>query len=619
MAGVAVMHRLLPTQVRLFSRLFTGQMVGLMLLTLPYALVQTRGITVMLLLMPLLVLALRQGRWRRGREVTALPWGKVMLYLLGTASVFFLWQSLFLFDFARGIYRLLDADNTVYDNLVYGLNATGQENYHGLANRLEPALQGTSFYHWFEVWMAAGIVRLWDVPASLATNLFVLSGIQAVAFTGLLAMGQVLTPLKGPALGLIAFGLLWLSGAFFSFYAYHPFLDTMRHVTDLNPMWSIGLKVGPHYLFALLAWLAWHHRQPRLTVLALLGGAIVSALMLPALLGGLVLVWWQAGRPRWLLADLLLTIGGLAIFYGLTATSVPAVAAVHELGGPAGLSFAALAVRRLKDAVLFLGWLPFRMVLGYALWLVVLWKGILHNTRREAASGQWLLAVSLAGGIAAFLWADNPSAGQLLLHPVCVFLNLNLSGVVWQQLASAPRPAIARLQRVGISVLLLYGGCRAAERQQEIFQAGDTYGAAYRQWVEQLPAEEAAHPVGVYLPGRQELDDRMFQNAGLVATSRVITYAPVIEGLIPVMPRPGAGSERYASMFARTHQSNLFARFCAGRATSDCLIEFLRHYRINVVIIGEGGEGGQVLTPYIQDEKRDARSGERFIRLNPWP
>lgn len=139
---------------------------GIMLLTTAYATVHAHGRSILasnLLLFAMAVVFKRQGRTEASSSPTPFlrtlwPTGKEAIWSLLALSFIFLLNLSVLFDLRNGAARLLNKDYSFYTRLAASLRDHGVENT--LVEAYLPFKGSLGPYHYFEVWLAAGISHL---------------------------------------------------------------------------------------------------------------------------------------------------------------------------------------------------------------------------------------------------------------------------------------------------------------------------------------------------------------------------------------------------------------------------------------------------------------------------
>lgn len=139
---------------------------GLVLLTSVYATVHAHGRSILalnLLLFAMAVVFKRQGRTGTTASPASLlrglwPAGKEAIWGLLALSFIFLLNLSMLFDLRHGVARLLNKDYSFYARLAASLRDHGVENT--LVEVFLPFKGSLGPYHYFDVWLAAGISDL---------------------------------------------------------------------------------------------------------------------------------------------------------------------------------------------------------------------------------------------------------------------------------------------------------------------------------------------------------------------------------------------------------------------------------------------------------------------------
>ncbi len=163
----------------LISLVFKHFITGLLVAVTLYSIAIAKGVTINLLLVPLLILLLR----KEGR-VEAENDGKNAYQFSFTELAFIAFISICILHlFPESEYK--QADAFFYLKISESLNLTGQENISHYYNSLNPIFHGAEPYHYFELWITSFIIRITEnFFSSLLAERFVT---HAILMTGIIA------------------------------------------------------------------------------------------------------------------------------------------------------------------------------------------------------------------------------------------------------------------------------------------------------------------------------------------------------------------------------------------------------------------------------------------------
>ena len=137
-----------------YARLFYQFLAGLFVTISLYSIIVTRGITINILILPLLYFLFWSGtKTRLVATVHQLPHIGLKHYL-EMAAVAFL-SLMILHAFPVNGYK--QADGFFYLKIAEGMNASGQENISHYFNLYNKDFHGVEPYHYFEIWITAFI------------------------------------------------------------------------------------------------------------------------------------------------------------------------------------------------------------------------------------------------------------------------------------------------------------------------------------------------------------------------------------------------------------------------------------------------------------------------------
>ncbi|GAB2705137.1 hypothetical protein GCM10011495_15440 [Hymenobacter frigidus] len=308
-----------------FFALFLSLLTGLTIGVVGYALLKTRGVTVLLPL-PLLLLgvllALRRATGPVESEQKIIPVSILspLALLLPLGLAIFAVRYLLLYDVTSEFLLTPFQDYVYYGRLTQPLNVAGIET--NVLEAVYPQFLTENPYHYFEIWLNALLVRVTNLPAAWCLYLGTYSVLITVVGTGFIAilaqfqLDRRWLPVLG-ALLLTATGTCW------------PVVSDIPFVHNGGLMAS-GLlpvlpKLAPVYLFVLLAMLLLLRRQYVATGMAMAAMPLVFVSTTPVVgLGAatLALGLWLShqlsiGKALAMVVPILLVCLFIAGFYGL--------------------------------------------------------------------------------------------------------------------------------------------------------------------------------------------------------------------------------------------------------------------------------------------------------------
>jgi len=124
---------------------FYSLVFGLLIIISIYSLIVAKGITINVLVIPLLLVLVKTSRNTVIPKHGTIPYLETgVIVLLSVAVLHFLPES-----------EYKQNDSLYYLKIAESLNRTGQENTHHYYNRYSDVFHGTDPYHYFEIWCTA--------------------------------------------------------------------------------------------------------------------------------------------------------------------------------------------------------------------------------------------------------------------------------------------------------------------------------------------------------------------------------------------------------------------------------------------------------------------------------
>ncbi|MBC7411923.1 MAG: hypothetical protein H7331_05650 [Bacteroidia bacterium] len=208
--------------------IFIKMCIGVATFTIVVSCFATKGKTVLVLLLPYSFLGYflyKQQESNLVQEVAFSTTSKNSKYV-------FTWVfATLIFSLRYSMYSINNtADYYYYARLSYKILATGCE------NTLIHVTNGVAPYHYFELWLNAGISSVLGNNYYLNLMVVTFSLLTLLVWLGLCAIVEILLPHKAIKAILFSFLGLFITGVFIKYYTYFPYLDTLP-VFDFN-IWA---------------------------------------------------------------------------------------------------------------------------------------------------------------------------------------------------------------------------------------------------------------------------------------------------------------------------------------------------------------------------------------------
>ncbi len=316
-----------------YFRLFLALTTGLTLLISTYALFVSRGLTILMPVLGLMVALVVGMRTRFSTAEGALQdaglvddedlantsgsWQPLGV-LLATALLLFGIRFGLLYDAKSPFLLTPFQDYIFYGRLSMPLNQLGLETRS--LEQFYPQFLQRDPYHYYELWLNALLVRLSGQPAVWCLYLSTYTVMTTVVYAGFRAL-LAHFGWRGAWAAALALLLFSVSGVYWPAFEHHPFASGGRYVAI--SLLLLEPKLCAIYIFLLLSVLVLLQRRWRAGALALAVLPLVFVTTLPAVAGGLVALGVGLRRQlsKWrllgLLVPLVMALVYMAVFYGL--------------------------------------------------------------------------------------------------------------------------------------------------------------------------------------------------------------------------------------------------------------------------------------------------------------
>jgi hypothetical protein len=277
-----------------FLSVFLCLLTGITLFSTGTAVAGTGGSTVQLLyflLLGLLAYAYR-SRLATGfnKQLSRLPAqssARLLLILFISHGLSFGWIGISDLRWAEFPFAVPHRDLYFYSLCSEFIFSTGKENTYNLLNLFGSGYENMSPYHYFELWLNAGLYRMWGLP-SLTAFLFVLTPLFIFGvFTGIVAVWEYFGKVKTGQL-LLSGLLLTMAGTGAEIYKDLPKFEEIAGFTMhfIMQPW----KMGSYMLFMLAFMLLSIYRQYLWAVVSAGCLMVATFLSIPGVVGGMLLV-----------------------------------------------------------------------------------------------------------------------------------------------------------------------------------------------------------------------------------------------------------------------------------------------------------------------------------------
>lgn len=211
----------------------------------------------------------------------------IILNLLVISFAVFGLEAFFLFKDGSFFHVLPHHDMVVYGHVSKSLVLTGQENTFTVANFLSEESRGLSPYHYFELWLNAGISELFSISTIVSLQFITYPILYFISALGMLSLAEYVMPLN-IIRKIIAVFLLVCGGLYFNFYQNIPLIGE-SYIYVINPVSSIYRKLISFYPFVILFVLFFLEKRYYMALTIFISIPIVSISAFFAVYGGTIL------------------------------------------------------------------------------------------------------------------------------------------------------------------------------------------------------------------------------------------------------------------------------------------------------------------------------------------
>ncbi|GAA4370344.1 hypothetical protein GCM10023185_44720 [Hymenobacter saemangeumensis] len=626
-----------------YFRLFLALTLGLSVLVGSYAAVRTKGVSIMLPLLGLMLLLLPALKPKADEPDSSLvdrpapaahptrPWPAAGLVLLA-ALILFATRWALLYDPASPFLLTPFQDYIYYGRVSEALNRTGVE-----ARSLEqlfPQFLNVQPYHYYELWLNALLLRVSSHPAVWSLYLSTYTVLTTLVFVGFRALLAYFGWRGVQAAGL-ALGMLLVSGVYWPAFELHSFAEGGRYVA--TSLLLLEPKLSAIYIFLLLGSLLLLHRQWRAAGLALAALPLVFVTTIPAVAGALTgLVLWLRRRlhqPQLLglLLPFFLSLLYLAAFYllQLPAESPPGP-------GNAPLLMQLPALGQWRTLVNVLGGTLINVALyagAYALLFVVLGWGRLRASGQRWSFGLKVLlgGLLLSTGLSALaftLTAHLPDSYQLLGNTFPPFLALAVAGIAAALLRGSSR--LRRTMALAGLLALAWVNHRRLFTHDHSMHKVTRFSPAFLQQVRGALAE-VGNRGGFFMADADyetiyHLTQDTFTRGTYVSNfSRDYTLVSLSAPDLPTLRTDPRFARDTAAAVACIRRASL-ARFVQLNARQgrrwppdSAQYQLVVQHKLRFLCLAPAVALPATLQPLVQARYQDAVSGEAFVVLKPYP
>ncbi|MGF1533745.1 MAG: hypothetical protein ACFCUI_08575 [Bernardetiaceae bacterium] len=302
-------RRFIPHQM---ADIFTALVLGQGILVTGYALFKTEGQTMFVLAVPFLWWAYRVWLLQeRPFSGSSSRWTIPLLLLF--SLVVYGWEAFFFLDEA-GAGQIVFTDLNFYARVANAMRLVGLESIKAQFYFLDPTLSpGIDLYHFYELWLTALSIDIWNLPPNYAYLLVAMPSIYFISLLGLYALLECYAAEVKPWLFAgLAILLLFVKGIHFDFYESNRLMQYSTYLLYEQLLWKKVSVYQPLILLAMI-WFSRRNFKQGLILLFLL--PIYAITTFPAISGAALILWLALWYWRRLsLRQMLWGIGAVGLY-----------------------------------------------------------------------------------------------------------------------------------------------------------------------------------------------------------------------------------------------------------------------------------------------------------------
>ncbi len=634
-----------------YSSLFVRLLCGLTAMIAVYSIVRSAGQTInmgLVLIISFLVIEfifLKKNK-NLPLELSILPENETetnrgnitgkLLPLFIVSFILYSWFASIVLTGSDWVFSIPNKDNIFYSNISLMLTQTGIENTCGINNLINDAYSGINPYHYFELWLNAGLSVVYCSPNLLSLYLLTYPMLNIIAVLGLFALLEKISTVslfQQMAVPLF----LFLGGLYF-------YLEKPSSVYVLNyieaPLEYFGEKFSAYYPFLFLSVLLFINGYITIALASLLILPILSISVGMGTLGGILLFSLTAVLTRQInkyefirICFYVFCLGGFIIFmytyFGNTKLRYHEYGNVMETTDLTGWSFRSVKIfiaellYRMKDIFYrsLLLYLPFILLSTILLFS----KGVKSHYKNLS----WLMLccyfASLFGS-ATFYKMQN--GWQLYTNVLCfvnvLFIVLALV-FFFEKKSLTPLNKKIRSAILAITLIVLFSKAVYAYHIYDVQkEKNNSLSAEYLEKIRRITFKEEEKAIGVMLFEETEYKtlaikgypDHSFylpflsQYMGCIDISILgDTLVRELRDNIPMIEKKSIEISAFNQFVKSQQEKNNFVSIQQSQ------IDFIDQYNIKFIIASKNVLINQLIIERVDTLFSDPRSGQRFLLL----
>jgi hypothetical protein len=631
--GGYIFLRLLNVRPRvIFLHIFLSFLTGLILFSTAVSIIGAGYRTIQLLYLPLLgllVFIYRKGQAQRFNEETirieSCSIKQILLYLFVSNLFAFVWMCLHFIKTSGFSFKLPQRDLFYYGVLSETLFSIGKENTYSVLNRFSNDYPAMNPYHYFELWINAGLYRIWHIPP-LSSFLFITIPIFVFTVTaGIMSLWEYFGKINGWKVGM-SIMLLFIYGLVFPFYRMIPKLSNISllqfHLVEQ------GWKLGPCYFFMLSFLLMSLYKQYLWGYISICGLMIATFINVPALTGGIILssliflfkptwlVTFSRNELRYYFFLSILILFSFLLVYLIRFISVEAdVVNITQIFGLVNL----FTLNK------------FNILFGVSLQLMIIYfpAGVLFfflfkkepviltsSLRFEIL---FLLLISLSGLLSYTLLAGILDADQLFIYPSITALNIILIFSIIAFISAYSKRRYLSLA-VGLFFIIFcinnMSRMWTDEKPRSFYQSTVLYSDEYLLRISKTVKDNHIEKEGGFLLGKKDYSSVFMKNTII---PRLGTYLGFLrESISPVdisynpddttaFGQQALKNCALGKFIEKQKEQNVYQTPARSQA------DFIQKYNLSYLIISRNASPDTMLLQNAKLVITDSMSGERFV------
>ena len=514
---------------------------------------------------------------------------------------------------------LIDTDKLFYSRISYFLVENGFESiYNNTSNLFPEIFQGTTPYHYFELWLNSLLSNVFNLSSSITLCLFTYPLLIFYSFLGLLSILETYSEIKSLTY-IVCFLLIWCSPFYLEIYRKlfengNFFLNTTTfgitgHTYRTSPITSWGQKNLPITILFLFSYYMYRLKNKQISNNALLVMPIISIAMAPAIFTGLCIsnfIKYLKTKNKKYFKSLIYTIliaFSILTFYFLTSSK-----GSHNTSTSMIYNF--LEFLNIKGEILRF----FFKIVVPVIWMLILYSPyivlyLLHkkNIKIQLNSIDKKVLIIILSSIILFPFFKGLDASQFFTSTLPIFnvlILLKFVDLYHKEKVSKKSLLVKFLALISLTcIITLYNHEKFKTKILE------QYSMNYNDKVKNFCKSNQESKI-VRLCDTNKLKTTLVQQWHSLTTGRLYNQY----GLFEIYNLDFSYTIDSLRTYSNNDHINLFCKVQQNINNEICQLEFIKEFNVDFLIVSKHAKPNKILSKHIELLFLDEKSGEKLYR-----